>query len=353
MNEFKQYLDKDQLQQWQESVGNAQKIVLLGHVSPDGDAIGSTLGMASYLKHIGKTTAVIVPNMLPNFLTWLPGADDIIIGEFHPEIVEKKLQDCDLIMLLDLNDPTRLDRLTEAVTNAQKPFLVIDHHLAPKTEGISLLVSDPAACSTCEIVFSLLWQLGAWAEMDTDCATCIYCGMMTDTGALSYNSHRPEIFAIISELLKKGIDKDAIYRNVYYTFSIDRLRLQGYVLYNKTQFFEEGRVAVFALSREELQEFNFRRGDAEGLINLPLQVKETVLTISLREDLEADKIRVSIRSIGNIPCNLIAQRFFNGGGHANAAGGTLNGMKCDQAIEIAKQAIAAFRDTLPATDKQE
>lgn len=346
MNGLKDYLNDEMLATWHELISHADNVVLLAHVSPDGDAIGSTMSMAFYLEHLGKTPHVVVPNLPPDFLTWVPGMNKLVVDECHPHAAEQLLKNTDLVFLMDCNDTSRLDNLSKKVCAVGKPTIVIDHHLNPKREGYQLLISDPEASSTCEIVFSLLWQLGVWEEMNRECAEAIYCGMMTDTGAFTYNSNRPEVFFIISQLLRKNIDKDAIYRNVYYTFTIDKLRLQGYTLYNNTHFYEDGKAAVYTLSREELTRFNFKRGDAEGLVNMPLQVKETVLSISLREDLEQDIIRVSLRSTGNIPCNLISEKFFNGGGHANASGGTLKGMTCAEALEIAKNSIAYFRDYL-------
>ncbi len=341
---LKEYLNKDKKVEWDELIGMAERVVLLGHVSPDGDALGSTLGMASYLKHIGKNTHIIVPNLPPDTLKWLPGAEEIIIDEFQPEKSEKYLEKADVVMLLDFNDPLRLDNLGERVIAARKPWIVIDHHLRARADGVDLLISDPCASSTCEMVFSLLWQLGVWEEMSKECAEALYCGMMTDTGAFTYNSNSPELFFIISQLLYKHIDKDEIFRKVYYTYSMDCLRLRSYAICNNIHFFEEGKVSVYTLTREELLRYNFKRGDLEGLVNMPLHVKDTVLSISLREDLEQDVVRVSLRSIGDVPCNLISERFFNGGGHANASGGKLYGMTCEQALEVAKEAIAYFRD---------
>ena len=181
--------------------------------------------------------------------------------------------------------------------------------------------------------------------MSKAAASCLYAGMMTDTGGFTYNSTRPEIYEIISMLLTKGIDKDKIYRNVFHVYSQDRLRLMGYILYEKLRFYAGGKAALFTLTREEMQRFHFIRGDAEGLVNLPLQVKGMRLSISLREDTERDVVRVSLRSVDDFPCNLMAEEFFNGGGHLNASGGELP-FPLSAAVETVERAIEAYASRL-------
>ena len=169
--------------------------------------------------------------------------------------------------------------------------------------------------------------------------------MMTDTGGFTYSSSRPEIYEVISLLLSKGIDKDKIYRNVFNVYSVDRIRLTGYILYEKLQFLADNHASLFTLTREEMKRFNFIRGDAEGLVNMPLQVKGMRLSISLREDTERDVVRVSLRSVDDFPCNKMAEEFFNGGGHPNASGGELP-FPLSDAVETAQKAIEAYRHLL-------
>ena len=199
--------------------------------------------------------------------------------------------------------------------------------------------------STCEIVFRLLYQLGGYETMTANGAAALYCGMMTDTGGFTYASSNPEIYLIISLLLQKGIDKDKIYRNVYNNYSPSRLKLQGYILYEKLTFFADNHASLFTLTREELKRFRFIRGDAEGLVNIPLQVRGMRLSVSLREDTERDLIRVSLRSVDDFPCNKMAEEFFNGGGHLNASGGTLP-FPMEEAVKTAERAIEAYKDLL-------
>lgn len=220
---------------------------------------------------------------------------------------------------------------------------MIDHHLNPDRKAASLVISHPQACSTCEIVFRLIWQMGGYEQMTRSGAACIYTGMMTDTGSFTYASKRPEIYYIIGQLLQKGIDKDKIYRNVNNNYSENRLRFVGYVLNSKLKFYENQKASIFTITREEMKEYHYIRGDAEGLVNMPLQVRGMKLSISLREDTERDVIRVSLRSVDDFPCNKMAEAFFNGGGHLNASGGELP-FPLDNAVKIAERAIEEFKD---------
>jgi len=195
-------------------------------------------------------------------------------------------------------------------------------------------------------VFRVTWQLGAFETMGKHFAIPVYCGMMTDTGAFTYNSNSCDVYFIISQLLTKHINKDKIYRNVYHNFSENRLRLMGYVMNEKLVVNGELHASYFALTRSDLKRFHFVKGDAEGLVNMPLQIKGHKLSISLREDTEKENmVWVSLRSVDQFPCNEVAARFFNGGGHLNASGGRLE-CSIDEAVRIAQQAIVAFEDKL-------
>lgn len=208
-----------------------------------------------------------------------------------------------------------------------------------------IVISHPEMCATGELVFRLISQLGGFETMTRQAATCLYTGMMTDTGGFTYNSIDPDIYVIISKLLSKEIDKDKIYRNVYNNFSEHRLRFTGYILNEKLRFYENNRASIFTITREEMKRFHFIRGDAEGLVNMPLQVKGMRLSISLREDTEKDVVRVSLRSVDDFPCNKMAEDFFNGGGHLNASGGELP-FPLENAMKTAEKAIAAYKNLL-------
>ncbi|MBR1712540.1 MAG: bifunctional oligoribonuclease/PAP phosphatase NrnA [Alloprevotella sp.] len=323
----------------------ARKVVVCGHRGPDGDAMGSALGWAEYLKGLGKSVAIIMPTPCPDFLQWLPDSSTVIYYDHKPKLAQSLFESADLVCCLDFNALPRLQDMAPAVERSKAPRLMIDHHLDPDPAMAGFVISHPEMSSTCEIVFRLLYQFGGYEAMTANGAAALYCGMMTDTGGFTYASSNPEIYLIISLLLQKGIDKDKIYRNVYNNYSPSRLKLQGYILYEKLAFFADNRASLFTLTREELKRFRFIRGDAEGLVNIPLQVKGMRLSISLREDTERDLIRVSLRSVDDFPCNKMAEEFFNGGGHLNASGGTLP-FPMAEAVKTAERAIEAYKDLL-------
>ena len=338
-------MNEDQLVQMNQLISNANNILITCHKSPDGDAIGATLAWAEYLTSIGKEPTMIVPDQFPDFLTWLPNSQKIVRYDKHREKCDMLFKIADLIFCLDYNTPSRVDEMEQSLVNSPASRVLIDHHLKPEVPAV-LTISQPEACSTCELIFRIVWQMGAFEQQTKHFAVPVYCGMMTDTGGFLYNSTRCEIYFIISQLLTKHIDKDRIYRNVYHNYSEDRIRLMGYVLYEKLVYIPEYNAAFYTLTKDELRRFHFIKGDAEGLVNIPQQIKGLKLSISLREDTDKPNIIwVSLRSVDDFPCNLMAEQFFNGGGHLNASGGRINGTMQD-AIETVRKAIEAFADRL-------
>ncbi len=326
-------------------IDGADGIVICCHVNPDGDAIGSSLGWAEYLRSRGKEPKVIVPDQYPDFLQWMPRTETIVRYDKHREEAAAAIAAADLIFCLDFNTLGRTDAMAASLEASPARRVMVDHHLEPAID-CALRVSRPEMSSTSEMVFRLVWQLGGFEAMGPHFAAPIYCGMMTDTGGFTYNSNSPEIYFIISQLLTKNINKDKIYRNVYNNYSENRLRLIGYVLYRSLVVLPEHHASFFVLTRRDLRRFRFIKGDAEGLVNMPLQIKGLKLSISLREDTERDNvIWVSLRSVDSFPCNKVAEAFFNGGGHLNAAGGRLN-CSIEEAATIARNAILSFADTL-------
>lgn len=333
----------DHAEKWFE---RADKIVIVTHVSPDGDAIGSSLGLFHFLESQEKTVNVIVPNAFPDFLRWMPGAKDIIRYDKYTEFADKLINEADVICCLDFNALSRIDTMADAVANSPARKMMIDHHLNPE-EFCKIIISHPGISSTSELIFRLICRLGYFGDITKEGAECIYTGMMTDTGGFTYNSNDREIYYIISELLSKGIDKDDIYRKVYNTYSEGRLRLMGYVLYDKMQVFPQFNAALIWLTKEEQNKFQYVKGDTEGFVNIPLSIKNIIFSVFLREDTEKNMIKISLRSVGTFPCNKVAAEFFNGGGHLNASGGEFYGTM-DEAIELYKQALVKYEDLLLA-----
>ena len=339
-------LSKAEIATLKENIDNSNRIVICCHKSPDGDALGSSLAWAEYLRTQGKEPDIIVPDAYPDFLQWLPGSERIIRYDKHAaDKADEMLQKADLIFCLDFNGTNRVDEMKYALEQSPAHKIMIDHHLDPSMDTV-LTVSHPQMSSTSELVFRIIWQLGGFEEMSRKCAVCIYCGMMTDTGGFTYNSNQPEIFFIVSQLLTKGIDKDKIYRNVFNNFSPWAIRLRGYLMSQKLNIFNDLHAAYFTISRRDMRDFHFIKGDAEGLVNEPLKIKGMRLSISLREDDRRDNtIWVSLRSVDDFPCNLVASEFFNGGGHLNASGGRLH-CTLDEAERVVRRAFAHYEDLL-------
>lgn len=337
-----------EIQTAQEFINQSNNVVILTHMSPDGDAMGSSLAMRHFLEALGKQVSVIVPNSFPDFLAWLPKANEDIIYETHRAEADALLEHADLVICTDFNDPKRIGSLGDKLLTLTCKKMMIDHHLHPASFP-DLTLSYPATPSTCELVYRLITSLLPIASSPSpitnsplpiansqEIATCIYTGMMTDTGNFSYNSNYPEMYQIVGELVSLGVNKDEIYNRVFNAYSADRMRLMGYCLYQKMKIFPEHHTALIYLSRKELYRFNFQSGDAEGIVNLPLQIKDVHYSCFMREDKvnptevalaggSKTKIKISLRSQGDRPVNVFAKDVFGGGGHANASGGEYYG----------------------------
>ncbi len=342
---LKEIMTERECSQLRSLINNAETIVLCCHLNADGDALGAMLGWAEVLKAMGKEPLVVAPDQYPDYLQWLPNTEKIVRYDKRKDFVNTVLKIADLVFCLDFNTLSRTDAMAEALGNSPAQKVLIDHHPDPNV-GAVLTFSHPEMSSTCELVFRIVWQMGMFDQLGKHFAIPVYCGMMTDTGGFTYNSSSPDIYFIISQLLTKHIDKDKIYRNVFHNYSEHRIRMVGYVLCHKLVVDELHHAAFYTLTRDDLKRFHFIKGDAEGLVNMPLQIKGLKLSISLREDTERDKlIWVSLRSVDDFPCNKMAEQFFNGGGHLNASGGRLQ-CTMDEAVEVVKRAILHFENTL-------
>lgn len=339
-------LSENDLLWLKEKISSSNHIVITGHSRPDGDAMGSCLAWAACLREaFGKEPAVIMPNAYPDFLQWLPGTHAIIRYDKHPEKVTQALNKADLLFCIDFNDNSRVDTMAEILTACQAPRVLFDHHLGPQMQA-DVKVSSEEFCSASEVVFRAAWQLGVFDKLSKTFAVCDYCGMMTDTGGFTFASSRPEIFYIICQLLTKGIDKDKIYRNVFNNYSTWAIRLRGYLMSQKLNVFEDIHASYYTLTRQNMLDFYYKRGDAEGLVNEPLRIKGMKVSVSLREDDRIDnKIWVSLRSVDDFSVEDMARRFFNGGGHFNASGGHLD-CSIEEAEKITREAFTFYREQL-------
>jgi phosphoesterase RecJ-like protein len=328
---------EDNIQKAKKLVLNSDKIVIITHQAPDGDALGSSLGLYHFMMELGKEAQIIVPNDYPVFLHWMPGTKSVINAEWHGRNAESAIAAADLIFCMDFNTPKRVSRLENPVRQSKAKKILIDHHLSPEI-FCDVTISHPEISSTSELVFRFICRMGMFEHVNEPCAECIYTGMMTDTGAFTYNSNSYAIYYIISELLQKGIDKDAIYSKVYNQYSEGRVRMQGYVLYEKMKIFDEYKTSLITLSEQEHMKFNPERGDTEGFVNIPLSMEKIVFSAFIRED--KDIIRISLRSKGTFPTNQFAAEVYGGGGHLNASGGEFSG--------TLEEAIGKFEEALPA-----
>lgn len=331
--------------QLRQLVDDANRIVLFCHQNADGDAIGSMAAATLLLRRLGKTVTAVAPNNFPDFLQWVPTASEVVQADRMMSRVDEALASADLVLMLDFNTPKRMgDELAERVLACEAPRVMIDHHLDPDAP-CRLTVSHPEMCSTCEVLLRVMLDMG-WAKgLTTDEATALYTGMMTDTGNFSYASNRPDIFLAISILLRTGIDKDRIYRNIFYTYSEGRMRMMGYLLYVKMTMLPH-HAALITMTNDERRHFRVKNGATEGIVNLPLQMEGIRLSIFLREDTEQPGlIRVSTRSVDDFPCNELCAEFFNGGGHKNASGGSLR-MSMDDAIQVVQKAVKKYEGKL-------
>lgn len=340
-------IDEKNLRLVRDLILQSSNILITTHVSPDGDALGSSLGLYHHLLKRGKKVRVMVPNSFPYFLKWMKGSEDVLIFEYNPEAGKHIIDEVDLIFCLDYNIPKRIGKMATHVQNAHAKRILIDHHPYPE-KACEVVISHPEKSSTSELIFRLIDQLGEYESMNHATAECIYCGMMTDTGGFTYNSNDPEIFEIISLLLKKKIDKDAIYSNVYNNYSKDRFLLLGFTLLHRMKIYDELHSALIYLSKEDQNQFKYNKGDTEGFVNYPLSIKDIVFSTFIRED--EDYIKISFRSQGNFACNEFASEFFNGGGHRNASGGEYYGtMK--EVLEIFENGLQQYAQKLQSSKR--
>jgi phosphoesterase RecJ-like protein len=324
-------------------INGVQRIAITCHKSPDGDALGSTLALCHVLRRLGKDTTVVTPDMAPKALEFIPGVRDLVVFTKHEVRARRILTEAQAIFCLDFNSLHRIDRLGEIIEPLSTTRVLIDHHLDPE-DAFDLSISFPEASSTCELVFRVLMQMGLLRMMDRQAASCLYVGLLTDTGGFAYSCDNPEFYEILSSILRRRIDRVNLYNKAMNTFSADSLRLQGYAISEKMQLFPDQGAALIVLDKMDLDRFNYNRGDTETLVNKPLAIPGIYWSVFLRED--ADRIKVSCRSQGDFSVSDICSRYFNGGGHENAAGGEFYGT-VDEAVQAFHQVLAdLFPDSL-------
>lgn len=299
--------------------GEPKQVLLLGHTNPDGDALGSALAWAGLLEEMGHRVCCIVPNRFPYFLEWMPRVKSVLNYKVDAEQADKAIAEADLIFCMDFHTLSRLEALSEAVAaNTKAKRILIDHHLSPEP-GYDLSFSFPESSSTAFIVYSIIEALYGAERITREMAELIYVGMMTDTGNFSFSNLTPALYRAVATLAGTGIDIPQLHNNVYNAYSPDRARLFGYVIHRKMKFLRRNTVAYMSLTEEEMRRYYFQQGDSEGFVNYPLTVGKMKMSAMFLAHHKF--IRVSLRSRGEVDVNLFARRYFNGGGHHNAAGG--------------------------------
>ena len=326
-----EYTDINQL------LDTPKKIVIVSHKNPDGDAIGSSLALFHYLTKTNHLATVILPNDYPDFLKWLPGEDLILKYDSQKEESEAKLAEADIVFTLDFNAFHRAGDMETVLTNNTALKIMIDHHQQPD-EYAKFTYSDVSMSSTCEMVYNFIENLNGLNVIDSNTATAIYVGIMTDTGSFRFRSTTSATHRIIASLIDKGADNTMIHNQVYDTNSYNRLQLLGCALSN-LKVIPESRAAYITLTQKELQQFDYKKGDTEGFVNYALSLNNVVLAAIFIEDLQQGIIKISLRSKGDFSVNKMSREHFHGGGHTNAAGG-----KSDDNIE---KTIEKFISILP------
>ena len=294
-------------------------MVILSHTNPDGDAVGSSIAWAEALRREGHDVVCIVPNKYPYYLDWMTGISDVVIHRTDPDRAAAAVAEADVIFCLDFHSLSRLDQLSEVIAaNTSAKRVLIDHHLNP-TEPFDIMFSHPESSSTCFLVYKVIEALWGAQSVTPSQAEVLYVGMMTDTGNFSFSQLTPELYQALAVLSATGINSPQIYNNVYNSFTEGRARLFGYAINRKMKMLRKGTVAYMSLTEEEMRRFWFQQGDSEGFVNYPLSIKKMRMSAIFIE--HKDFIRVSLRSRGAVDVNLFASRYFEGGGHHNAAGG--------------------------------
>ncbi len=296
-----------------------RRVVIITHFKPDADALGSALGLAGYLGRGGHSATVITPSDYPDFLTWMPGNDDVIV--FTKDKIkecEKLIHEADLISCVDFSSLNRINELGDMVAQSQAKKLLIDHHLEPE-QFADFEQWDDTAASTAELVYALIHELDGEYKVDEDIANCLYAGLMTDTGGFRHSNTTKKVFNTAAALVDHGADPARVSKLIYDTNTLERMRLMGFVLNERLNVLPEFRTAYIPLRIEDLKKYSSQTGDTEGLVNFGLSIRNVKLAVLISE--RKENIKLSFRSLGNFSVNDFARKHFGGGGHRNAAGG--------------------------------
>lgn len=326
-----------------EHLSNTAKIVITSHKSPDGDAIGSSLALYHFFKNRGLDVQVIIPDAIPYFLQWMDGVEDILIYEDQPEECEQRLSNMTLFFALDYNSFSRIGKLgykMNAFQNGTK--VLIDHHQSPNIQ-VSYKHWNTEASSTCELVYDFIQQLNGLDYLNKSAAEALYTGIMTDTGSFRFPSTSAQTHLIIADLIKRGASAEKIHSNIFDQNTLNRLKLVGFVLNERMNYLPQFNAVLMHLTLEDLKQYNYQKGDTEGLVNYGLSIKGTKFVAIVIE--HEDIIKISFRSKGNMPVNELSAKYFDGGGHKNAAGGR-GEISVEKTLEKIQSKLPEYQDIL-------
>ncbi len=330
-------MKKSELLLLQDLLSTPKNIVIVPHKNPDGDAMGSTLGLLQYLKKKGHRATVVSPNDYPKFLKWLPFEDSVIKYDLQNQQALRLIKEADLIFTLDFNSLSRVGDMSVVLEKSSAQFVMIDHHQQPDDYAV-VSYSDVTICATCQMVYHTIEMLGDKDLIDADIATCLYTGIMTDTGSFRFRSTSSLTHTVIASLIEKGADNAFIHEQIYDANSFSRMQLLGTALTN-LKVLPEYRAAFITLSQDELDEHNYQKGDTEGFVNYGLSLDNIKIALIFIENKQEGIIKISLRSKGDFSVNEMSRSHFHGGGHTNAAGG-----KSDLSLE---DTVAYFISILP------
>jgi len=330
-------------QQLKELISSPKKIVITTHRGPDGDAMGSSLGLYHLLKQLGHTVSVITPNEYASFLHWMPGNKEVIIYEGNEKNTDTITAEADLIFLLDFSDLRRIAPFTDSVSKSNATKIMIDHHQDPDRDIAELIFSDTTACSTAQLVYEVMDAMEMTTYLNKEIAECLYVGIMTDTGSFKYASTTAKTHHIVADLIAAGAENAKIHDLIYDNASANRIKLLGYCLNEKLRLYPENNAAIISLTTEELKRFEFKKGDTEGFVNYALAIKGIKFAAFIAE--KDGMVKLSLRSKGNFKVNEIANKYFSGGGHMNAAGG-ISQVSVNETIKKIEQIINDYKNEL-------
>jgi len=309
-----------QIEQILPLLSTPKKIVITTHHKPDGDAIGSSLGLYHFLRQYGHFPTVVSPSEIPDFLQWMPGIETVLNFEAETKVSVRIIEDADLIFCLDFSRMDRVKLLEPHLRNSAKTRILIDHHLNPETEAFEYGICNPEKSSTCEMVYDYIKSFGREDVWTTDVMQCLYTGLVTDTGSFRFPATTASVHEMAADFKRRNFDHTIIYENVFENDKESRLRLLGFALNERMDIFPEHHLGIITLSKADLEKFKAITGDTEGIVNYPLTIESVKVSVLLIE--RKDEIKLSFRSKGSIDVSAFARKHFNGGGHFNAAGGS-------------------------------